>query len=345
MSDNENEQKISGDCIFLIPNIEWPQNGTTIIPPRGSLIDTMFKDWHEGELRDSIRKQIEKMDPWGGKERWDFCREFCSNCQDYLNQPGKDYFLCRRRGHPPFINNLMQRFRIWPSLLPRQRRAIILLTLFGDKGMRPGGYRQIDIARIAGVNRQRGLDLTNYLERRGFLKNLNPRSRKKSRYAWVIRSDILGGEPDILLQSNWDSTIRMKVKETIADLSEVSSYRKEFRQDCEYSFLMTSDDVWHEGLRRKGDIAGIIVGKAPPKWLSTHLEESLSEISNHLKTLNEEERKEWNRFIGLTQLKGGNSKIDRTHCSILISDMTEMGDVYAEVTWGWSESNRRLKRK
>jgi len=316
-------------CNFLQPEIRWPEERKKAFPT-GKLIDTLFKDdmingerkegWGDGHLSNEIDKKIGQINPTVLNQNfWNLClRAGCrregKDCPSLSTSAGRYY--CSKFGSHPFDKQLREFRFIWPSLSLTRKRTLILLTLLGVKGMRPGGYFTCDIARIAGIDEKRGLELVDYLSEIGLMRRSG--RKRERRYLWLPTPE--NPVPDQFLHTYWDEVWRTRVRNINDGLRTASHFGRRFERKRHFTVLGVPDNEKLKRLGWTGKSSGIILGAVPPAWMSARIDQCLKDLGDHVQSLRGKEKSDWIRFQDALE----NEKSD--HCSLLISDLSSLGE-------------------
>jgi hypothetical protein len=131
------------------------------------MIDVLFEDWEAGEIKSGITKEIYKRPPDFRK----LSEAICGDC------PHLD---CKRWCMNPLTFGMAGYYRVLSAPLMGNmnlRRAFIILVILSVDKMRPGGYVQADIRKMAGVQ-GRGRRIIPELCRIGVLR------KRRARYVY-----------------------------------------------------------------------------------------------------------------------------------------------------------------
>ena len=159
-------------CPLEQPEIDWPSSARDA--PKGELIGSLYGDdgWKGGkllpEIEELIGRTIEPLTTTHDIGSWTapFCAKICcTDCQElkHCTSFGAQVARTQKAGKRDMgtmfgqTDPLERRIEPYYYALVKQKdarlkRAIIILAILGEGGMRKGGYYKNDIARIAGIN-------------------------------------------------------------------------------------------------------------------------------------------------------------------------------------------------
>jgi len=245
-------------CWLYDPDVRWTpagKPGHIKNPPSGKVVAAIFPNWNKGILRRDFENVWEYLDsmeagpPIDGRYP-DFdetCDALCAATCDgkCKHEDIKDTCADELRDRilePP----------VWNVLNQHVRRALVILAIFGQKGMRPGGYHRVDFKRIAGISSNGATDrLLDFLERFGYIEKV----RRKPRYKYhiVYSYDFGRKERRMILQQLNRELTRRTCKLVLEKL------QKEIPRTHRPFFI--------EGENYTNIDPGILVGEHPPRFM------------------------------------------------------------------------------
>lgn len=280
---------------MVTPQIVWQNEGSKGYlrnPPKGWLLNALFSDWRKGTLRDEVASMIEGEYPdTEALSKW-LCGELCgASCYIDIEVHRRNLPQAIRGGSAPGprrpltpsgAKKIAQRIRIqnltrndgpselqsrllepamWKVASNHVRRAIVILAILGEKGMRKGGYHYSDLRRISGVWQNGPTErLIKSLIDLGYLTKTHTRNPRYT-YKVLYSHDYGPAKREDMRMRLHEEIARNEVRDLAKFLKGASAGHPRHR------FVEGSDFAWID--------PGILVGSQPPLFA----EKLIGEIS------------------------------------------------------------------